>query len=129
MKNLFLTVLFVLISSISFADQGEIKQHGIFTGQSKIIGDDKDEVYDSRFGSMSLSITPSLFTNNTTSSFLTHTPSISAFNNSRLLIFSNLQDHLILKSSVSISNSNHSKIESLLSWLIKATSSDLELLL
>jgi hypothetical protein len=41
MKNFFLTVLFVLISSISFADQGEIKQHGIFTGQSKIIGDDK----------------------------------------------------------------------------------------
>lgn len=37
MKNFFLTVLFVLISSISFAEQGEIKQHGIFTGQSKLL--------------------------------------------------------------------------------------------
>ena len=41
MKKLFLTILITLISNISFAEQGQIKQQGIFTGQSKVIGDDK----------------------------------------------------------------------------------------
>ena len=41
MKKLFLTLLITLIANISFAEQGQIKQQGIFTGQSKVIGDDK----------------------------------------------------------------------------------------
>ena len=41
MKKFLITLIFLTISSVSFAEQGQIKQNGFFAGTSKVLGDDK----------------------------------------------------------------------------------------
>ena len=53
MKQFLITLIFLSISSVSFAEQGQIKQNGFFTGTSKVMGDDKGNftiIYDGMLG-------------------------------------------------------------------------------
>ena len=48
-----LALIFLTISSVSFAEQGQIKQNGFFAGTSKVLGDDKGNftiIYDGVLG-------------------------------------------------------------------------------
>ena len=53
MKKFLITLIFLTISSVSFAEQGQIKQNGFFAGTSKVLGDDKGNftiIYDGVLG-------------------------------------------------------------------------------
>ena len=53
MKKFLITLIFLTISNISFAEQGQIKQNGFFAGTSKVLGDDKGNftiIYDGMLG-------------------------------------------------------------------------------
>lgn len=57
MKKLYFILIFVFMSSTAFAEQGQIKQTGFFSGTSKVIGDDKGNfsiIYEGTIGNKAI---------------------------------------------------------------------------
>ena len=57
MKKLYFILIFVFMSITAFAEQGQIKQTGFFSGTSKVIGDDKGNfsiIYEGTIGNKAI---------------------------------------------------------------------------